>query len=658
MSISVVQRVLLGFILLLVLLFIVAASGVMGLNSVQKRIETVTGEIANISDSSNELSVTSAQASSAVLQYLIVSSDSVLKVALAKFLEEEQRFFTQTDRLQKMVVNYPDIQSSLDDIVGQYEGFSTIANAAIKDHSRQVTLQKTLADKKLDLKDALVFLSEDLEAIARYPQNDKQAFAVSLVQTQVATLTRLIRDFFDSTDVDALQDIQSEMSKVFVPLNDVLSQLDDEFISEQVKAIQVAVQDQDHVVAEYLELNRIQVESEAAASILFDSLVSVQTRLNELVSSVSVLRDQAKEDALSASAKAKYTSFFIVAISVIVALIIAIWVSRSIRKPLVKILAILDLIAKGDLTQRLTINTKDEFGQLSHWVNMLVEKLSSVMQDIHHASTQVVESAGSVHLSAGSTQKRMQSQHDKMTTVASAMNEMSSTVSEVAQNADVTLKKVQEVDASANQSLDRMNANIEQVGQLVEQLESSSHIVNQVDKHSQDIGHILEVIQNIAEQTNLLALNAAIEAARAGEQGRGFAVVADEVRTLANRTHQSTEEIQRVISDLQRGVGEAVNAMENSCNSAQESMNDAEAVGKSLIELREFMGEIRGLSMQIATTAEQQSHVAQEINQSVHEMSESSEGAMLDAIAGQENCQRMNDLARQQSELVGQFKTV
>lgn len=657
MSISVVQRVLLGFILLLVLLFIVAASGVTGLNSVQQRIETVTGKIADISDSSNALSVISAQTSSAVLQYLIASSDSALDTALTKFSEEEQRFSTQTDSLKKMVVNYPNVRSVLDSIIDQYQAFSKIANNAIKEHSRQVTLQKALVSQKLDLKDALVLLSEDLEAIARYPKNDKQAFSVSLAQTQVESLKLLIRDYFDSTEVDALKKIQGEMSQIFAPLNDALPQLGDEFIAQQVESIQQSVQAKDNVVSEYLELSRMQMESEAAASILFDSLVSVQTQLNQLVSVVGVLRNQAKEDALNASAKAKYMTFFIMTISVIVALIIAVWVSRSIRKPLVKILAILDLIAKGDLTQRLTIQTKDEFGQLSYWVNMLVEKLSSVMQQINHASAQVVESAESVHLSSGSTQRLMQAQHDKMTSVASAMNEMSATVNEVAQNADVTLKKVHEVDDSANYSLERMKTNIEQVTQLVEQLETSSQIVNQVDRYSQNIGQILDVIQGIAEQTNLLALNAAIEAARAGEQGRGFAVVADEVRTLATRTHESTEEIQKVIYDLQSGVSETVVTTKRSCDRARESMNEAESVGKALIELREFMAEIRSLSMQIATTADQQSHVAQEINQSIHEMSESSETAMLDAITGQKNCQKMSSLAVQQSELVSQFKT-
>ncbi|NVK73903.1 MAG: methyl-accepting chemotaxis protein [Oceanospirillaceae bacterium] len=657
MSISVIQRVLLGFILLLVLMFIVAAAGVTGLNRVQQKIETVTGKIADISDRSNSLSATTAQMSSAVLQHLIASSDSALEAASTKFLEEEKSLSEQTDSFKAKVVDYPNIESVLDSIINEYQTLSGVAHRAIAEHSRQVALQKALVSKKLDLKDDLVLLSEDLEAIARYPKNDQQAFSVSLVQTQIESLKRLIRDYFDTADINALKEIQSEMSKTFPPVDKALPQLGDEFITEQIKSIQQAVQENDQVVVEYLELSLLKASSETAASNLFDRLVSVQTQLNQLVSVVGQLRDQAKDDALSASTQAKYMTFFIMAMSVMVALIIAVWVSRSIRKPLGKILAILDLIAKGDLTQRLTINTKDEFGQLSNWVNMLVEKLGSVMQQINQASNQVVESAQSVHLSSGSTQRLMQAQHDKMTTVASAMNEMSATVNEVAQNADVTLHKVHEVDDSADQSLERMKTNIDKVTLLVEQLEASSQMVNQVDKYSQNIGQILEVIQGIAEQTNLLALNAAIEAARAGEQGRGFAVVADEVRTLATRTHESTEEIQKVINDLQSGVGETVVTTKRCCDSARDSMIEAESVGQSLVELREFMAEIRSLSLQIATTADQQSQVAQEINQSINEMSESSETAMLDAIQGQENSQTMSNLAIRQSELVSQFKT-
>ncbi|MBJ7552596.1 methyl-accepting chemotaxis protein [Marinomonas ostreistagni] len=657
MSLSVVQRVLLGFLLLLVLLFVVAGAGVQGLNSVQERIETVTGKMAAVSDGSNGLSAQMGKTSSAVLQYLVASSDTALEGAMAQFNQGKEAFAAQSEELQTLVTDYPEILTVLVDVDSQANEFLTVAGGAIDDHMRQVQLERNLADKKLDLRDALSFVVDDLRAIERYPESDEQAFATALVRTQMESLQVLLSDYFDSSRVDALRDLQGDINSAFGPVDQALSKINDDFIAENIEVVRKAAQDEEGVVADYLELNQIEADAEVAASSLLNSLGVIQGHLTELSGMVNALRDQAKANALSASTNAKYISLIVVAVSVVIAVLVAMWVSRSIRKPLAKILEVLDLIANGDLTQRVTVASKDEFGQLSSWVNTLVEKLGSVVKQIDGASHEVVKSAGQVYQTSANTQNIMQEQNDKTTSVASAMNEMSATVSEVAKNAEVTLSKVQDVDKSANHSLERMNENIAQVQSLVSQLEASSEIVQRVDKHSQDIGQILEVIQEIAEQTNLLALNAAIEAARAGEQGRGFAVVADEVRTLANRTHTSTEEIQAVISDLQGGVKDVVVSMEKSRQNARDSMEEAQSVGVVLNDLREFMVEIRDLSMQIATAAEQQSHVAQDINQSVHEISSSSESAMEETRIGQANCEKMNEVAAHQRELVGQFRT-
>jgi len=183
-------------------------------------------------------------------------------------------------------------------------------------------------------------------------------------------------------------------------------------------------------------------------------------------------------------------------------------------------------------------------------------------------------------------------------------------------------------------------------------------VVNQLDEYSKDIGNILDVIQQIAEQTNLLALNAAIEAARAGEQGRGFAVVADEVRTLATRTHSSTEEIQRVIVQLQQGVTKTVSSMKESHISANKSVEEARLVGSALTELQHNMTEIRDLSTQIAAAAEEQSAVAQEIRQNIQDISEMSEQAAAGSDQSEKDSEDLSQLAIHQKHLLSQFKIV
>lgn len=657
MSLSVVKRVLLGFAVLLVLLFIVAASGVGGLNTVQERIEVVTGKIAAISDGSNELSTELAKTSSAVLQYLVASSDTVLEGAQQQYQSGQQSVHQQSEQLISSVTQYPDVLASVETIDRLANEFFKVADQAIVDHSRMIQLRRNLVDKKLDLKDELSFLVEDLASIENFPDTAEQSFAAGLAKTQMQSLELLVGDYFDSTSVSALADIRNEMNKAFGPIDKVSGKLGDETIEENIARVRQWVEGEDGVVSEYLELNQIELNSEAAAKSLLSKLDAMQAEQAQLLTRVNELREQAKSRALTASSNAKLISYLVVAVSVVIAVLIAYWVSLSIRRPLAKILTILDLIANGDLTQRLSVTSQDEFGKLSHWVNTLVEKLNRVVKEIDDASNQVVSSADTVYASSGHTQTMMQEQSEKTMLVATSMNEMSATVKEVAQHAEVTLEKVRQVDESAEDSLQRMTANIHQVERLVSQLDASSQVVQKVDQYSQNIGKILEVIQEIAEQTNLLALNAAIEAARAGEQGRGFAVVADEVRTLANRTQTSTEEIQKVITELQGGVKETVQAMETSRQSAHESMEEAQSVGHTLEGLREFVGEIRDLSMQIATSAEQQSHVSQDINESVHDISDSSQRAAQDALEGQENCQHMNELAQHQRTLVGQFKT-
>ena len=273
---------------------------------------------------------------------------------------------------------------------------------------------------------------------------------------------------------------------------------------------------------------------------------------------------------------------------------------------------VLGKISDGDFTQRSAVKTKDEFGELSAWVNSLVAKLQSVMTEIDQASNEVAESADNNVRLASESKRLMVTQNGRTTEVASSMSEMVATVDQVAKSSEVILHQIQSVDQRANQNRAQMDASIDKMESLLEQIEASTTVVNQLDEHSKSIDRILDVIQEIAEQTNLLALNAAIEAARAGEQGRGFAVVADEVRTLATRTHSSTEEIQQVIIQLQQGVTKTVSSMETSRQSANASVEEVRSVGVSLAELQSSMAEIRDLSTQIATAAEEQSAVAQE----------------------------------------------
>jgi methyl-accepting chemotaxis protein len=236
------------------------------------------------------------------------------------------------------------------------------------------------------------------------------------------------------------------------------------------------------------------------------------------------------------------------------------------------------------------------------------------------------------------------------------MNEMSATVQEVARNAVEAAEAAKEADNTFHQGKQVIDRVIEAIGELANEVEKAANVIQQLEAESMNIGSVLDVIKSIAEQTNLLALNAAIEAARAGEQGRGFAVVADEVRTLAGRTQQSTQEIEEMISKLQSGANNAVKVMETGKDMTKVGVDQAAAAGEALLTINTAVERITGMNTQIASAAEEQSSVAEEINRSIVSINEVAEQS---AAGAQQTAQASNDLARladQLKALVGRFK--
>ncbi|WP_442965269.1 methyl-accepting chemotaxis protein [Pseudomonas sp. FIP_A4] len=240
--------------------------------------------------------------------------------------------------------------------------------------------------------------------------------------------------------------------------------------------------------------------------------------------------------------------------------------------------------------------------------------------------------------------------------VASAMNEMSATVQEVARNANQTATASNDADLESKSGVRVASEALDGIDTLIQDIEKAAVVVRQLEADSASIDTVVGVINGIAEQTNLLALNAAIEAARAGEQGRGFAVVADEVRTLASRTQKSTEEIQRMIEQLQQGVGNAVQAMIAAQSRARSGSDCVARAAQSLGAIADEVGTINEMNTQIATAAEQQSAVAEEINRNITNISRIADTTSADATQTSQISEELVRLAAELNRLVGQFK--
>lgn len=658
MSLSVIQRILFGFSILLLLLLMIAASGFVGINKIEDRLNVVTGKVANISSTSNALKEDVSLANAAVLQYLLSKTPDSLEDLSARFQKYKQEFIDVSEQLSAQLQGLPEMSQALESINAEVERFYGYTDVAFSNHKRMLGLQAVVPDEKLDLKDTIAFATEDLGMLVTDGDTSEIQFAASYMHSQIESLQVSVNDYFDVRSLDKMQELRDAMASIISSLKDKQSYLNDDNINGLVSEIETSVMSGDGVVAKFYENARLVQESEVLAKQLSDSMEVVNTSVQQLLSKAASMGLNAKTEATDAAKLSTLIIEVVLVVSIVIAVLVALWVSRSIRLPLKEVMTVLGKISDGDFTQRSKVKTKDEFGELSAWVNGLVAKLQEVMSEIDQASNEVAESAGSNVRLAGDSKRLMSAQNERTSEVASSMSEMVSTVDQVAKSSEVILHQIQSVDQRAHQNREQMDTNIHKIEHLLEQIEESTTVVNELDEHSKSIDRILEVIQSIAEQTNLLALNAAIEAARAGEQGRGFAVVADEVRILATRTHSSTEEIQHVIAQLQQGVTKTVASMEDSRKSATSSVEEARTVGLSLVELQSSMAEIRDLSMQIATAAEEQSAVAQEIKQNVLEISEMSEQAALGSDQSEKDSEGLSKLASHQKHLLSQFKIV
>ena len=367
---------------------------------------------------------------------------------------------------------------------------------------------------------------------------------------------------------------------------------------------------------------------------------------------------QLQEDLASESSRSVATQLGIGALISLLALSFIWLMARQIVAPIRAVVARLKDIAtgEGDLTQRIEIHRQDEIGELAKWFNSFLNKLQSTISQVIATVEGTRTSAEQAAHVAERTSSGMQTQYQEVDLVATAFEELSATALQVSGNASSAVAAANETDAAAQEGKYVVADTQEAMRKLMAIINNALPVVERLSANSDNINDILTVIQGIAEQTNLLALNAAIEAARAGEQGRGFAVVADEVRNLAGRTQNAIVEIQKLISELQSGTGAVVKAIHDGHGQADQTLGKVDLSVRVLEQIIQSVSTIHQMNEQIARAAQEQSRVADEINRNVSNIRDVSHTIRAEAATSAENGRELSALADKQQQLVGQFK--
>jgi methyl-accepting chemotaxis protein len=328
----------------------------------------------------------------------------------------------------------------------------------------------------------------------------------------------------------------------------------------------------------------------------------------------------------------------------------------STRTTLRRLGAMMDKVAAGDMTVSFKSQSRDELGELGEVFNGTVAKIHDLIERVGQTVQEVEHQAGQVESVSARSNQAVSGQRSQIEQVATAMNQMSATAHEVARSAAAAVSSAHSVNDETLSGRGLVQSQQGSIAQLASEIDQSVLVINQLAIDSQSISSVLEVIKSIAEQTNLLALNAAIEAARAGEQGRGFAVVADEVRTLARRTQHSTEEIEQMIAKLHQGVGAAVKAMGSSHKMASGTVGQSEKVQLALENILGAVGMIVDQNQQIAAAVEQQTAVAHDIDQNIVEINRAGEHAAQGAHQTEEASRQLSLQVIELKKLIGAFR--
>ncbi|GLO11653.1 methyl-accepting chemotaxis protein [Pseudomonas putida] len=634
-NISVAAKLALGFAVVLLLTLATTISGWRALDGAINRSQQLS-EIGQINDLVKDL-----RAERITFRVL---SDDTSKARIQQAIEQLERMLTTLQQRSNVDESRQLLTQKLQLLQQLREDFSELQKTV----ASRMTLRQAMQAQELKLNDVI----EDLQTKALLTMADsQQGSTLGLMETlgrhvDVANQQSLVPAYTFSPVED------------FAKVGDTALDAADSSLEQLLKALAPLGLPRSLTEQPGIELTkyRASLEQYRRAAVRAEQLQGNMERMGDELGVASVelaARKVEQRDNEALAARSLLTS---VALLALVLGVMAAWlITLQITQPLRQTLAVAARIAKGDLSQVDTVHRRDEMGQLQTSMREMTLSLRELIGGIDQGVGQLSQAATQLATSSEDTKLRINQQREETDQVATAMNQMSATVQEVAQNAEQASLAATNADQQAQLGDQVVAEAIGRIEQLAGQMDHCLAAMQHLAGESQRIGSILDVIKSVSEQTNLLALNAAIEAARAGEAGRGFAVVADEVRGLAQRTSTATEEIGQLIDSLHNGTDEVTRLLDNSKNLTEQSVDLSRRAGAALSQITDTVSSIQGMNQQIATASEEQSVVAEQINRSVISVRDASDQTSAASEQTAASSGELEQLGQQLRGMVGRF---
>jgi len=662
MRFTVSTRIISGFAILMIFVGGMLMTGLWGLSKIKNGVHDLTDRAIPLINNSNSMSSALLHSKFYLMEYQANTKLSEIYNIEQKFNAEKDTILQTQAQLTELSQHDQTLADSINEVGSLNNEFISMSQALLKNHGLVVAQLEQIAKlhrQTIDTLDTTISKATDIQV--EVSGNDRAQ--VTKFIDDLEKIGNNIKKAMENNIPAAVVGAKMQSKGHFAQLEKSLSSVKNLTSTEKQQKLTTAFQAFKNVVISDEGLLNSQVTMLRLKKQNADDFVKVGSKLTAIIAALKTIdtsidelssktAKNAEDTVLSSRTLLISAGFF----SLLASLITAIFVIRSITSPLKKMGITVTAISNGDLTNNFEGYNNDEFGDLATNLNILVKSLRDIIQELASNSQLLSSTAEQTSAASQATFTNIQHQKEQTDMIAAAVEEMAATVDEVAKNAASTLKEVEQAHTKVKQGEQVISDNINSITSLAHDIELSAEVIEKLNQRSNDIGGVLDVIRGVAEQTNLLALNAAIEAARAGEQGRGFAVVADEVRTLASRAHQSTAEIQEMIQQLQAGANHAVETMNNSRKQAQLRVESIAGAGQVLTAIADSVTTIKDMSYQIATASEEQSSTTREQNRNIVAIVESAEKTAVTAKENQSASKHLADMANEQLKMIQHFK--